>query len=321
MKKNVLLFEPTIRPVGVDYLREHANVTLAPDGAEDTIISYINQYHIDAIVTRTEQINQRIIASCPTLKVIGQHGIGLDNIDVAAASLNGVRVLNVPDATCQSVAEHAVMFLLSCSRNLRISDAQVRSGNWVYRESYFPTEVMGKTVLIIGVGRIGGGVAKRLQGFDMQLLGYDIYLDEAALAAKGTQKVERLEDGLRCADFVTIHVPLTPLTYHMISDAQFAAMKPSACLLNLARGPVVEQAALVRALEEQRIRGAALDVFEEEPVRADNPLFAFDNLLLTPHFAGDTLEGKNRCSACIAETVIATLNGEDTYNWANKPEN
>lgn len=317
MKPTVLLCEPTIRPVGVDYLKANANVILAPDGKEETIIKYLNEYKCDAIVTRTERINKRVLESCPSLKVVGQHGIGLDNIDLETATQRQVRVLHVPDATYQSVAEHTVMFLLNIARSLFVADRNVRSGNWVYRETHFPMEVMGKTVLIIGVGRIGGDVARKLQGFDMNLLGYDIYLDEATLAAKGTKKVETLEEALPQADFVTCHVPLTDLTRHMISDAQFDLMKPTAYLLNQARGPVVEQAALVRALEQKKIAGACLDVFEQEPAAADNPLFKFDNFICTPHFAGDTLEGKNRCSTRIAETVIATLGGEDTYNWAN----
>lgn len=314
----VLLCQPTIRPVGVEYLKAHANVIMAPDGAEDTIISYINEHKCAAIVTRTERITKRVVDSCPSLRVVGQHGIGLDNIDLEAATAAGVRVLHVPDATYQSVAEHAAMFLLALSRDLYRADANVRSGNWVYRESHFPMEVMGKTVLIIGVGRIGGALAKRLSGFDMNLLGYDIYLDRETLAAKGVTKVETLEEALPQADFVTCHVPLTPLTRHMISRPQLKLMKPGAYLMNLARGPVVEQEALAEALQNRTIAGAALDVFEQEPATADNPLLALDNIMVTPHFAGDTLEGKNRCSTRIAETVIATLAGEDTYNWANR---
>ena len=167
MKPTVLLCEPTIRPVGVDYLKAHANVILAPNGKEETVIQYLNDYKCDAIVTRTERINANVIQSCPSLKVVGQHGIGLDNIDLETAAAHQVRVLNVPDATYQSVAEHTVMFLLTIARSLFVADRNVRSGNWVYRETHFPMEVMGKTVLIIGVGRIGGDVARKLQGFDM----------------------------------------------------------------------------------------------------------------------------------------------------------
>lgn len=319
MSKNVLLINPTIRPAGVELLKENASVFMAPDGSEETLISCINNYEIDAVVTRVEQITERILKACPSLKIIAQHGVGVDNIALDAAGRLGVKVLNVPDANYVSVAEHTVMFMLSLSRDLRSADRNVREGNWKFRETNIPMEIAGKTVLIIGVGRIGGEVARKLSVFDMDLLGYDIYLDEETLRRKGTRKIENLEDGLRKADFVTLHVPHTELTHHMISNKQLDMMKETAYLLNQARGPVVDQNALARALRERTIAGAALDVFEEEPAKAGNPLFDCSNLIVTPHFAGDTMDAKNRCSKKLANTLLETLEGKETYNWVNRP--
>lgn len=320
MNRNVLIIDPPIRPVGVEILKQNANVFMAPNGAEDTLISWINENDISAIVTRVEKVTERIIEACPSLQVIAQNGVGLDNIDVAAATRHGLKVLNLPDGNYVSVAEHTLMFLLALSRDMLMADANVRRGNWLFRETNIPMEVQEKTVLIIGVGRIGGEVARKLAPFDMELLGYDIYLDEATLAAKGTVKIESLEEGLKRADFVTLHVPLTELTHHMISQRQLSLMKPSAYLLNLARGPVVDQQALYQALQNKTIAGAALDVFEQEPPAQDNPLFSCENIIMTPHQAGDTLEAKNRCASKLARSVIQLLDGQEPYNWVNKPE-
>ena len=318
MKHRVLLIEPTIQPVGVDLLKEQCEVFLAPDGKEETLIQYINQYQIEGVLTRVEQITRHVLEQCSSLKVVAQHGVGLDNIDVKAATEHGIKVLNVPDANYTSVAEHAIMFILASARHLIVADRNVRAHNWSYRETNFPADIAGKTLLIVALGRIGKDVAQKAQALDMNVIAYDAYVSAEDMAELGVTKAETLEDGLRQADFVTVHAPLTSETRGMISTKQFALMKPTAYLFNLGRGPVVDQQALCQALRKHVIAGAALDVFEQEPPEEGNPLFELENIILSPHNAGDTYEAKQRCSKKAAENLILALKGEATYNWVNR---
>ncbi|MCI8422208.1 MAG: hydroxyacid dehydrogenase [Lawsonibacter sp.] len=318
MKHRVLLINPTIQPVGVDMLKSQCEVFMAPDGKEETLIQYINTNQIEGVLTRVEFITRNVVERCPSLKVVAQHGIGLDNIDIDACTEHGIRVLNVPDANYTSVAEHAIMFILACACKVLQGDKNVRQGNWKFRETNFPNDVAGKTLMVIAFGRIGRDVTKKAQALDMNVIAYDAYVSREAMADLGVEKVDSLEEGLAKADFVTIHAPLTPETRGMMGPQQFKAMKPSAYLLNMGRGPVVDQSALYHALKDHIIAGAALDVFEQEPPEENNPLFALDNIILSPHNAGDTYEAKQRCSAKAAENLILALNGEATYNWFNR---
>lgn len=318
MKHNVLLVEPTIKPNGVEILKNQGNVFMAPDGNEETLIRYINENACEAICTRVEQMTAKIIDACPSLKVIGQHGIGLDNIDIPAATANKVKVLNVPDSSHITVAEHAFTFVLACSRSLKINDKSVRNGTWATKDQRQTHDVMGKTLLIIGLGRIGRALAVRAQAFDMNVIAYDAFVPAEVGAQMGVEMFENLEDALKHADFVSLHTPLTPQTKGMFSDAQFDAMKDSAYFINCGRGPVCDEAALIRALKENKIAGAGLDCLEIEPPEEDNDLFKFDNVLFTPHIAGNTIEASMRCSEILATTVLKALDGEETYNWVNK---
>ena len=176
MKHRVLLIEPTIQPVGVDLIKEHCETFMAPDGKEETLIRCINENRIEGMVTRVETITRKIFESCPTLKVVAQHGVGVDNIDVAAATDHGVKVLNIPDGNYTSVAEHVMMFVLASSRTLLQADHAVRHGNWKFRETNIPHAVAEKTLLIVGLGRIGRTVAKMAAAFDMNVMAYDPFI-------------------------------------------------------------------------------------------------------------------------------------------------
>lgn len=318
MKHRVLLIEPTIQPVGVRMLQEAAEVYMAPDGKEDTLIHWIRENNIEGVVTRVEKITRRVIEECPSLRVIAQHGVGVDNIDVAAASENGVKVLNVPDGNYISVAEHVMMFILALSRDLLSADKAVRAGNWKFRETNIPTEIAEKVLFIVGFGRIGKTAAKMAQAFDMRVIAYDPFLSAEHMREFNVEKVEKLEEGLKEADFVTVQLHLTDETRGMFSTEQFKAMKKTACLLNLSRGPVVDQKALYEALKTHEIAGAGLDVFEKEPPSADEPIFSLPNVIVTPHFGGDTYEAKQKISTKAAENLLLTLDGAETYNWVNK---
>ena len=309
MKHNILLIHPTIQPNGVAYFEEHANVFYAPDGQPETLIRCMNEH----------QIAKEIMDAVPSLKVIGMHGVGLDHIDVKEATAHGIRVLNIPDANYLSVAEHTIMFILALSRSLRINDCSVRADAWYSRENRCTMEVFEKNLLIVGLGRIGKAVAKRAQAFDMHVMAYDGFVSREAMEEFGVEKVDHLEDGLRRADFVTLHVPLTPETQGMISTPQFQLMKNSAYIINMGRGPVLDEDALAVALAQGEIAGAGLDVLSVEPPRKDHPLFQMDQVLFTPHIGGDTREAKLRTSERLSRTVLEALDGADTYNWFNRP--
>ena len=204
MKHRILLIEPTIQPVGVSFLKERCKVFMAPDGQEDTLIRAINEHLVEGVVTRVEKITRRVVESCPTLRVIQQQGVGMDNIDIAAASEHGVRVQNVPDGNYCSVAEHIIMSVLALSRNLLHADRAVRTGNFQYRETNIPHEVANAVLLIVGLGRIGQDVAKKALALDMRVMGYDPFLTKEQKAAFGVDKANTLEEGLRAADYVTV---------------------------------------------------------------------------------------------------------------------
>lgn len=318
MEKTVLLINPTIQPVGVDLLKKEFRIVMAPDGGEDTLIQYVNQNKAEAVITRVEKITRRILESCPTLAVVGQHGVGLDNIDVAAATDNGVLVLNVPSANYMSVAEHTIMSILALSRNLLICDAKVRGNSWrIFRESYYPMEVNGKTLLIMGLGRIGQEVARKAKAFNMRLLGYDPFVSPEDMALVGVEKVDDLLARIKEADFVSIHTPLTPSTKGLISTELLSCMKKSCYVINVGRGPVVDQKALYEALKNKVIAGAALDVLVQEPPDADEPLLKLENVIFTPHYAGDTRESKYRCSLTLATETTKVLKGNGSGNVVN----
>ena len=318
MKHNVLLILPTIQPNGVEYLEENSNVFYAPDGKKETLIHYINEHQIEAVVTRSEIIDKEIMDACDSLKVIGQHGVGLDNIDVNEAGKHGIKVLNVPDGNYISVAEHTIAFILALSRSFRINDCSVRSDAWFSRENRYTMEVYKKNLLIVGLGRIGRAVAERAKAFGMHLMAYDGFVSKEAMEQSGVEKINVLEEGIKKADFITLHVPLTEETKGMVSGEQFKLMKSSAYIINMGRGAVIDEKALIEALQNGEIAGAGLDVLETEPPRPDHPLFSMDQVIFTPHIGGDTREAKMRTSSLLSHSMIEVMEGQNVYNWVNR---
>ncbi|WP_053591405.1 hydroxyacid dehydrogenase [Bacillus sp. FJAT-22090] len=317
MTKTVLLIEPTIRPIGVDYLTSNFNVVVAPNGLEETIIEYINEHKAHAVIIRTEKITKNILEQCPTLEVIGMHGVGLDTIDVPSATEHGVIVLNAPFSNYTSVAEHSIMSILALSRDLRVSDSKVRNNEWNHREVYFPMEINAKTILIVGMGKVGQDLAKKAKAFNMNVLGFDPFLSESEMKIHGVLKVDDVNLYLPQCDFISLHAPLTKSTFHMFSAKQFELMKDTSFIINLGRGSLINEEALLDALVHKKIGGAALDVLEQEPPNSDNPLFKLENVIFTPHFGGDTLEAKDRCSESITKEVGIVLQGQISRNLVN----
>ena len=252
------------------------------------------------------------------LKLIIRGGVGVDNIDVKYAEENGIMVRNTPNASSQSVAECALAHMFACARFISIAGAAMRNDIWDKKAYSKGIELQGKTLGIIGFGRIGRDVAAKAQAFGMKVMAFDPFVTSKQMAALGVTKADPLEVGLREADYVTIQLHLTPETRGMISTEQFRQMKPTASLINLSRGPVVDQKALYQALVDHEIASAMLDVLEKEPPEQDEPLLSLPNVIFTPHLGGNTVDALIRISKILARTVFEALETGDSYNFANK---
>ncbi|NHM26546.1 hydroxyacid dehydrogenase [Desulfofundulus sp. TPOSR] len=264
----------------------------------------------DALVVRNQtRVTREMIQAAPRLKVIGRLGVGLDNIDLAAAREAGIPVVYARNANAISVAEYVFAAMLTFARRLEEATAHVKGGGW-NRRFYTRMELYGKTLGLIGTGEIGTRLAHRAQAFGMKILGYDPFIPpyEVACTEFGVQLAD-LKTVLSQADFVSLHVPLNNATRNLINRETLSLMKPSAYLINTARGGVVNEEDLYNALREGKISGAALDVLAQEPPQ-DSPLFKLDNVILTPHIAGLTEEAQVKTSLLVAQEVVKILRGE-----------
>ncbi len=273
---------------------------------EERLVELIRD--VDAIIVRSKpKVTRRVIENAPKLKVIGRAGVGLDNIDLEAAKERGIKIVNSPAASSRSVAELAVGLMLTVARKIAFADRKMREGIWAKKQC-MGIELEGKTIGIIGFGRIGYQVAKIAKALGMNVLLYDPYPNEERAKEVGGKFVS-LEELLKESDVVTLHVPLTESTYHLINEERLKLMKPTAILINAARGAVVDTEALVKALKEGWIAGAGLDVYEEEPLPEDHPLTKLDNVVLTPHIGASTVEAQMRAGVQVAEQIVEILKG------------
>jgi D-3-phosphoglycerate dehydrogenase len=274
-------------------------------------------YEADAVIVRLFKIDAQDIGQARRLKVISKHGAGLDNIDLQAATAAGIPVLNTPTATVNAVAEHTLALMLALTRQIVPASAALKEGRFGERGRFQGLELAGKTLGVVGLGRIGTRVAQMASlGLKMSVSAYDPFVSEAVYSGPATIE-DSLEALFREADILTLHVPLTPETRHMINDHSLAWIKPGCRLINTSRGAVVDEAALVRALTEGRLAGAALDVFEEEPLPADHPLCQAPNTLLTPHISSSTQESLDRMSLQSAQGVLDVLNRRTPEHLVN----
>ena len=260
------------------------------------------------VIRSATRVTEEVLEAGTDLVVVGRAGIGLDNVDVEAATRRGVMVVNAPQSNVLSAAEHTIALLLAQARNVTRADADLKAGEW-NRSRWEGVELHGKTLGVIGLGRVGVLVAQRLLAFGMQLLAYDPYVSEERARQLGVRLVPELEELVRQADFVTIHLPKTPETLGLVGAELLAHAKPTLRIVNTARGGIVDEAALADALREGRIAGAALDVFETEPTTA-SPLFALDNVVVTPHLGASTAEAQDKAGQTIAEQVVLALRGD-----------
>ncbi len=297
----VLAIVDPIHPEGVAILRAAGEVVeLFAPGAD----AERGWATAEGLVIRTSPLPAARIAACRRLKVIGKHGVGVDNIDVAAATRAGIVVFNTPGANALAVAEGAVALMLAVVKRMRACHDLVASGRFAERGPLRVGDLSGKTLGLVGGGRIAGELARICRhGFGMTVLVYDPYAGEAQVAAIGAEKVHGLDAMLARADIVSIHTPLTAETRGLLGRGRLARMKPGAVLINTARGGIVDEAALAEALAAGRLAGAGLDVFEEEPPSAGNPLLALPNVVLSPHVAGITEDSARRMAVDAAQGV------------------
>ena len=274
-------------------------------------------FDADGLIVQWVKVNRAVIEKLERCKVISRYGIGVDMVDLQAATDKGIPVCNVPDYCIEEVSTHTLAFLLSLNRHLWIQNAHVRSGKWGGTPGGAPTRLKGQVIGIIGLGRIGREVARKAHGIGLHVLGYDPYLSADTITSIGIEPVD-LKDLLQRADYVSIHCPLTDETRHLIGKEQLALMKPEAYLINMARGPIVDQAALYLALSAGTIKGAALDVLEQEPPAPEDPLLKLENVLFTPHAASWTVEAVDQLRRETAQNVVTVLKGKLPASIVNR---
>ena len=306
-----------LQAVGVDALRKHGlEVEVTGSLDERALIARLGEYE-GLIVRSATKVTRAAIAAGTRLEVIGRAGAGVDTIDVDAATERGIIVMNTPGGNTTAVAEHTLALLLALARRVAVADATLTAGRWE-KNRLQGVELLGKTLGILGLGRIGGEVARRALGFRMQVLAYDPYLTREAAERLGVDSVE-LDELLTRSDFITIHTPLTGDTRHLIGEAELARMKPGVRLINCARGGIIDEAALARALASGQVGGAGIDVFEQEPPPADHPLLRFEQVVLTPHLGAATDEAQSAVALAIADQVADVLVRGVVSNAVNLP--
>ena len=308
-----------ISPRGIEELQAQPGwriVTLTPASANDGSLAR-ELADADALIVRSAvKVTAALLAAAPQLKVVGRAGVGVDNVDLEAATRHGVVVMNTPGGSAASVAELALGMMIALARQLPRADATTRAGQWE-KKSLQGNELLGKTLGIVGLGRIGIEVARRARAFEMELIAHDPFVSAMAAREAGARLVE-LDELLATADYISLHLTLTPKTRNLLNDAAFARMKQGARLINCARGELIDEGALYSALKSGKLAGAALDVFQKEPPGSSD-LFALPNLIATPHIAASTHEAQERVGYRIAEQVRDYLARGIIQNAVNVP--
>ena len=272
-----------------------------------------------ALLVRSEtKVTRKVIESAPKLRVVGRAGVGVDNVDVEAATQHGVVVMNTPGGNTVTTAELSFAMLLALARKVPQAYSSMTAGKWD-RKLFQGMELLGKTLGILGMGRIGSEVAKRALVFGMRVIAYDPYLTAERARTLGVEFADSVDDVYRVADFITVHMPVTPETKHMLNAAAFTKMKPGVRLVNCARGEIISENDLLAALESGKVAGAALDVFAVEPLPADHPYRKQPNVILTPHLGASTQEAQEKCGIEVAEVVTAYLLTGEVRNAVNLP--
>ncbi|NJK70432.1 MAG: phosphoglycerate dehydrogenase [Microcoleus sp. CSU_2_2] len=312
----VLVSDP-IDQAGLDILSQVAQVDVNTGLSAEKLVEIIPEY--DALMIRSgTQVTKEIIEAGNLLKIIGRAGVGVDNVDVPAATRKGIVVVNSPEGNTIAAAEHAIAMMLSMSRHIPEANASVKGGKWE-RNRFLGVEVYKKTLGIVGLGKIGSHLAAAAKAMGMKLLAYDPFISTERADQLGCRLVE-LELLMRESDYITLHIPKTPETLHLINAEVLSKMKPTARIINCARGGIIDEAALAEAIKEGKIAGAALDVYEQEPLQADSPLRNVgQNIVLTPHLGASTAEAQVNVAIDVAEQIRDVLLGLPARSAVNIP--
>ena len=310
----ILISDP-VGVEGIELLQTKADVDVRIGMKPAELVKIIGDY--DALVVRSEtKVDRKVIEAGKRLKVVARAGIGIDNIDLEAATSAGIAVVNAPTGNTVAAAEHTIALMLAMSRNIPSAHQSLKAGEWT-RSKFIGIEVRDKTLGICGLGRVGSEVAQRAQAFDMRLVGFDPFVAPDYARRIGVELMP-LNELLAESDFVTLHTPLTDGTRHMIGKKEIAIIKPNARLINVARGELVDEEALLEGLNSGRLAGVALDVFSQEPP-ASGPLLDHPKVVVTPHLGASTAEAQRDVAIEAAEQVLAVLNGEPARNTLNAP--
>lgn len=315
MTKKVLLSKE-INPAGMKLLDGKAEIITLKKFDVETIKDAVSD--VIGIVLRTNiQINQEIIDAAPLLKIISRTGVGVDNVDVVAASKRGIMVCNTLGINTNSVAEHSFALIIALAKQLKVLDNAVSRGEWKKRYTSKAVDLEDKTLGLVGSGHIGRLLAKKCRiGFDMKVIAYDPYVKNL----ENIELVPTIDRLFSQSDFVSIHVPLTDETHHLVDHKLFNIMKPTSYIINTSRGSVINENDLIEALEKNSIAGAGIDVFEKEPPLSANPLLKFENVILTPHTAGLNRDCERKNAIQSVQAVIDVLEGRTPLNIYNKKE-
>jgi D-3-phosphoglycerate dehydrogenase / 2-oxoglutarate reductase len=300
----------TLHPAGMAVLAERKDLDIV--ALHDPPVEQFHQHlsSADAVLCWLERVDRAALAAAPRLKVVSRYGVGFDTVDIAACTERDIPVMVVNGTNDLSVAEHAMMLMLAVARRVLDNDQIVKAGGWWAKDGPGMVDLAGRSVLVVGYGRIGSRVARYCRAFQMKVMVMDPGFHPARIAADGFTPIRDLQAGLAEADVVTLHCPLSPATHHLMDTAAFSALRPGAILVNTARGPIVEEAALVAALQSGRLQGAGLDVLEVEPSTATNPLYALPNVVVSPHNAASTEEGLARMARQAARNILDVLDGK-----------
>jgi len=311
-----------IDDAGLEVLRRRSDLTF--EMLEDPTPERVRQAlpRADAVVMRPVPLGREELACAPRLRVVSRHGVGVDSIDVAACTQRGIPVAISVNANRVAVAEHAIHLMLAVAKRVHLYDAATRAGDFAVRERLPALELAGRTLLVVGFGRIGREVARRARAFGMRISAFDPHLPAAAFAFEGAERVERLEDGLAAADVVSLHAPWEPGSPPLLDRARIALLREGAILVNTARGRLVDEEALAEALTSGRLFGAGIDVFSQEPPPPDHPLLRLKgaNVVLSPHAAAWTVEAKRRMAVEAVENALAALDGTLAPDRVVNPE-
>lgn len=302
----VVLIAEELAPAALEVLADDFDVRHVDGTDRPALLAALAEAHA-VIVRSATQIDAPAVAAAPRLKVVARAGVGLDNVEVPAATARGVMVVNAPTSNIVSAAEQAVALLLAVARHTAVANASLKAGEWK-RSKFTGVELSGKTVGVVGLGRIGVLFAQRMAGFGVRLIAYDPYVQPARAASLGVRLVG-LDDLLRESDFISIHLPKTPETVGLIGAKELAVVKPGVRIVNAARGGLVDEQALADAIAEGRVAGAGIDVYAKEPCTA-SPLFGFDSVVATPHLGASTVEAQDKAGLAVARSVKLALQGE-----------